>query len=100
MALDLFWKNVNDQLDHIERDKPNTAQGVFDIMNQYHAPVLGKAFFPGSGGDRDLASSLRKAGWVMEQYEAHYYYAMCHPDTNEVITYIEGDVVEGNQIIN
>lgn len=100
MALDLFWKNVDDQLDHIERDKPSTAQGVFDIMNQYHAPSSGKAFFPGSGGDRDLEAALSTAGWVMEQYEAHYYYAMRHPDTDEVITYIEGDVVEGNQIIN
>ena len=100
MALDMFWKNVDDQLNHIERDKPNTAQGVFDIMNQYASPSAGKAFFPGSGGDRELADSLRAAGWKMLQYEAAYYYAMQHPATGEIITYIEGDVDKGNQIIN
>lgn len=94
--MDAFWAHVNAQLDHIERDKPDTAQGVIDIMNQYSEPSSGQAFFH-DGSDRSLMGSLYVAGWEEIWSEAWYYYVAKHPVTGEMLTYVEGDVYEGDQ---
>lgn len=96
MALDMFWKNVDAQLDHIEKVKPVTASHVIEIMNEYSSPSSGQAFFAGSGGDRQLLDSIRKAGWEVVRFQAIYYWVAQHPVTREKLTYIEGDVFEGD----
>lgn len=94
--MDAFWKNIDNQLDHIERDKPDTAAGVIAILNQYGTPSSGAAFFAGSGGDRSLNSALTVAGWELYWAEANYYWVARHPVTGDLLTYVEGDVYAGD----
>lgn len=97
-----FWQNVDAQLDHIEKVKPNTAWHVIQIMNEYRTDYgmsSGEAFFEGSGGDRQLLGSLIKSGWHLDEMEAVYYYTAKHPSTGEIITYVEGDVFAGDQML-
>lgn len=95
---DPFWTNVNDSLDTIETDRPDTAAGVVNILNDYSAPSAGDAFFPGSGGDRQLIDALRPAGWSVVWAEASYYYVARHDVSDETLTYIEGDVYIGARV--
>lgn len=95
---DPFWVNVDAQLDHIEESRPSTAQQVIDVMNLYERPSSGQAFFAGSGGDRTLLGSLSKAGWFVYKIEAIYYWVAQHPDTKDLVTYIEGDVYIGDHM--
>ena len=93
-----FWDTVNDSLDTLEREKPDTARGVIDLLNEYHPRSAGDAFFPGSGGDRQLLESLQAAGWEVYWSEASYFYTVRHESTWEVLTYIEGDVYKGARV--
>lgn len=99
MSLDAFWANVDASLDTIEHRSPDTAQGVIDILNDYASPSVGEAFFPGSGGDRSLLESLLEVGWTITQIEADYHYTVTHQDTGDTLTYTEGDVSRGANII-
>jgi len=110
-----FWVEINAQLDRVEREAPTRAAEVCAILDgpEYHtvlaerglAPVAAAAgrteprrsFFAGSGGDRSLFSALHKAGWSIVWSEASYYYVAQHPISGDVLTYIEGDVLEGDQ---
>lgn len=90
-----FWDNVDNQLNHIERSKPQTARELIDLMNKYRTDYGisdGEAFFEGSGGDRSLMESLREAGWRVEKMVASYYWMAKNPRTGSKVTYIEGDV--------
>lgn len=105
-----FWDNINAQLDRIEAEKPDTFAGVRDILMdpQYSAVVDDvnlngsrtfterHAFFAGSGGDRSLYEALYRAGWHMVWAEASYYYVVRHNASHAFLTYIEGDVYEGD----
>lgn len=98
---DPFWTNVDNQLDRIEEVKPNSASYLIFLMNQYRTDYGmsdGEAFFEGSGGDRQLLDSLLEAGWKVKRMEAGYYYSAVHPETGDVITYIEGDVYRGDRM--
>ena len=95
---DPFWDNVDDALDTLERDKPDTAGGVISLLNEYFEKSAGDAFFAGSGGDRQLLESLEVAGWEVYWSEASYYYVARHATTWEVLTYIEGDVYKGARV--
>lgn len=94
---DPFWQNVDDSLDTLEQEKPDTAAGVVALLNEYSEPSAGDAFFPGSGGDRDLIGSLLVAGWEVVWEEASYFYVARHESTEELLTYIEGDVYIGDR---
>lgn len=96
-----FWKRIDKALDTIAETKPDTFDGVRDILHQHGDPDGissqgdDKAFFAGSGGDKPLRVSLNAAGWRTVWSEANYYYVMAHPKTGELLSYIEGDVERG-----
>lgn len=91
--MDAFWAGIDAQLDRIEAEKPATFEGVRDALDGSGDA----AFFGGSGGDRTLSSALREAGWIYLWSVANYYYAMRSADGSATLTYIEGDVVRGDQ---
>lgn len=93
-----FWDTIDRQLDHLERDRPTTAAQVIAILNQYSTPSAGQAFFAGSGGDRQLMDAMFNTGWRIARPSPHYYWVMIHPETDDKITYIEGDVYAGDQM--
>lgn len=66
------------------------------VLNE-HFPgkYCGHAFFPGSGGDRQLLDDLKEAGFKVAWMEAPYYYVARDVDGN-LLTYIEGDVYRGD----
>ncbi|WP_181273620.1 hypothetical protein [Brevibacterium oceani] len=106
-----FWGQIDHQLDRIEHERPTTfdevrtllldleyEQIVLDVHRNFpRAFDLDSAFFAGSGGDRQLRQALHAAGWRTTESRASYYYTMRHRDTGEELTYIEGDVVRGDQ---
>lgn len=93
--MDGFWEGIDAQLDEIA-----VSGATFDAVRA----VLGggedanSAFFGGSGGDRTLQSALRRAGWVFVKGDA-IYYVMQHEESGELLTYVEGDVLRGDQYI-
>lgn len=100
MNLDGFWAAVDAQL----RDL-TTARSAADVLrilatsgNPYGDPSItsAPAFFAGSGGDGSVYEALTEAGWSPLWWKAGYHWAMRAPDGSE-ITYIEGDVYEGNR---
>ena len=93
-----FWDTIDQQLDHIERDKPTTATELVAILNKYSSPSAADAFFAGSGGDRQLIEAMFNAGWRIITAESHVYWVMHHPLTGDPVTYIEGDVYIGNRM--
>lgn len=90
--MDEFWAGIDAQLDRIEAERPSTWEGLQAVLGG----SLNQAFFAGSGGDRSLLSALRVAGWRVIWMQAGYFYAVQHPGSGEVVTYIEGDVLLGN----
>lgn len=107
-----FWQQIGHQLDRIATEAPDTFDKVRAILldpaydqivkdvNRNFRITFGPdaAFFAGSGGDRTLFHALYRAGWSVITMEASYYYVMRHETTGEALTYIEGDVVRGDQI--
>lgn len=90
--MNTFWKIIDAQLDTIEDMKPDTFEGIRQIMPTAPGESAAPAFFGGSGGDRNLWSALSVAGWVRTWSEASYHYKAMHPATGERITYCEGDI--------
>lgn len=105
-----FWPQIDHQLTRIASQSPDTFDGVREILldpayddivadvnlNGQRTFDSDSAFFAGSGGDATLAGALHCAGWRIISSGASYYYTMAHPDTNETLMYIEGDVVRGD----
>lgn len=94
-----FWESVGSALDEIEK-APDVDQ-VIDVLIRYFAEdwshgCAGDAFFPGSGGDRQLNEALRHAGWEIVWAKAPYYYVARDP-SGQLLTYIEGDVYRGDR---
>lgn len=89
-----FWGKIATQLDALE--SAQSADDVLRILPVVPGITDGDGMFEGSGGDRTVWDSLRKAGWVQIWAAASYYYAMRAPD-GSVITYIEGDVYRGDR---
>lgn len=107
-----FWAQINHQLSPITNAQASTFDEIRTVLldpvyDEVTANVhrnferkfdADSAFFAGSGGEATLAGALRAAGWKVTEDEASYYYAMVHVDTGEKLTYIEGDVVRGDQL--
>lgn len=107
-----FWKQIDHQLQRIGIERADTFDKVREILldpiyadvqkdvhlNGARAFDKDSAFFAGSGGDATLRSSLVAAGWETVVAKASYYYVVQNHETKEVLTYIEGDVVRGDQI--
>ena len=94
MSQDTFWDSVNRALDEIE--SATTAEAVIIALNGRFSPSSGDAFFPGSGGDRQLLDALRIAGWTVVWAEAPYFY-VAGDASGALLTYIEGDVYRGDR---
>ncbi len=98
--MDEFWAGVDRMLDRIEQEKPDTFAKVAAILQgmpagtEPRAPYT-RAFFPGSGGDRQLIEALNVAGWRRVWSEASYSYEARHRVTGHLLTYTEGDVDPG-----
>jgi hypothetical protein len=99
MIMNNFWKAIDYQIDSLEARKPKSAAAVFSTLGG-KPPVgisSGAAFFAGSGGDRGILRPLEEAGWRIVWLEADYHWCIRHPETADKITYVEGDLYEGNQ---
>lgn len=95
----MFWTEVNACLDELQR-----AATVDDVIDSLHRrfgkdwaeDCAGDAFFPGSGGDRQLRESLTSAGWTISWSKAPYYY-VARDTQGGLMTYCEGDVYRGDR---
>jgi hypothetical protein len=92
--MDAFWANVDAALDAVQ--KANTVDEVITILNKHFEPSSWEAFFGGSGGDRQLITALRAAGWKIVWAEADYYF-VAQDKNGQLLTYAEGDVCRGDQ---
>lgn len=105
-----FWGQIDHQLDRIIQEAPQRFADLRailldaryeEVLAEVHRNFVRRfspdeAFFAGSGGERSLPAALVKAGWKVQTYQAHYYLSLRHPRSGETITYIEGDVVRGD----
>lgn len=94
-----FWATADTCLDELENAK--TADAVIDTLNKHFPPgesmdANASAFFPASGGDRQLMDSLFVAGWTLAWSQAPYFYVVRNGN-GELLTYIEGDVYRGDR---
>src|SRR5699024_12811016 len=65
---------------------------LHDALPIYRTFRENAAFFAGSGGNRSILGTLSLVGWVRTWSQASYYYDLVHPETQETIEYIEGDL--------
>lgn len=91
--MDAYWQQYDETLDRVATCR--TVQAVFDVLNETYPASSGDAFHPG-GGDRDLLSVL-EAGWRVVWMVAPYHYSLDQPDGQDRLTYIEGDVLRGDE---
>jgi hypothetical protein len=92
---DKFWVEIDAQLDKLSR--ATTPDEVISILGGKEAASSGDAFFAGSGGDHQVSEALVEAGWRYAWSEASYYWAMRAPNSQDGITYVEGDIYRGVQ---
>ena len=92
-----YWQGIEAGLARIGGEKPQTFAGVKAILDTMPGGEVssGDAFFGGSGGDLSLGEALRDAGWRGVWSEASYYWCK-RSTTGGLLTYVEGDVYEGN----
>lgn len=90
-----FWEDIAAQLNDAQSAK--SAKDVLEIFPNVD-PSMSNApgFFAGSGGDDSLADALYEAGWKHVKGDS-IYYVMQAPNGDK-ITYIEGDIYEGDQM--
>jgi hypothetical protein len=89
-----FWGDINRQLTELRT--ATTADDVLRILPGGEGGADG--FFAGSGGDDTVMEALQAAGWTVIWARASYYYVMRAPDGDE-ITYVEGDILRGDQAL-
>jgi hypothetical protein len=92
-----YWDGIEAGLERISSVKPQTYAEVWAILDTLPGGEVssGDAFFGGSGGDLSLSEVLSNAGWRYVWSEASYYWCMRSP-AGDVITYVEGDVYQGD----
>jgi hypothetical protein len=95
--MDMFWAGIDEIFERIEFEKPDTFDKLRDILHPEGTRPKDMAFFAGSGGDKSLWWALVDVGWQNVWFEEEYYYALKHPATGEVLTYVEGDIYRGDQ---
>ncbi|MFI8977091.1 hypothetical protein ACIGO9_29710 [Nocardia asteroides] len=90
VVMDLFWENVEEMLARAQL--ATDAEQVIAMLNEYGAPSAGDAFFPGSGGDRQLSEALAEGGWSINWLDGTYRWVATDPNRSSALEYIEGDV--------
>lgn len=107
-----FWPQINHQLRRIETETADTFDAVRAILldSSYRDIVAdvnangersfdeGSAFFAGPGGDESLHAALRRADWHVRHYRSPLHYSLVNGHTGQNLTYIEGDVIRGDQL--
>lgn len=96
MSLDDFWAAIDAQLEQLKTAQ--TADDVMRICPTVPGLSSSEGFFGGSGGDGSVEEALEAAGWTHVRRDAHYYWCMRAPNGDK-ITYIEGDLERGNQMM-
>ncbi len=91
MSLDPYWRMYDHTLQRIRSERPSTFAGVKLILDPFHAPSSGEAFFPG-GADDTLAIALMDAGWSVDFEEGDYLWTGVHPKSGAVVHHVEGDL--------
>ena len=89
---DNFWTNVETYLD-AATSAPNTDALITLTLDSFDNEKHGEdAFFPGSGGDRQLIDSLElNPSFAFVWIEAEYHWQARDRDGSE-IRYLEGDL--------
>ncbi|HEU5223577.1 MAG TPA: hypothetical protein VFU07_07835 [Candidatus Lumbricidophila sp.] len=90
MNLANYWRQYDATLARIRAEKPTTFAGLKLILDVFHSPSSGDAFFPG-GSDDDLASAVSDAGWSIWFGDGDYVWRAKH-QSGAHIEYVEGDV--------
>ena len=90
-AFDHYWRLYDRTLARIRDDKPDTFEALKAILDRFHPPSSGEAFFPG-GADDTLGDALRDAGWHVDWEEGDYLWTAHHPMTGASIRHVEGDI--------
>jgi hypothetical protein len=57
-----------------------------------------QGFWEGDGDS--LLGKLLDMGWKMDDVRASYYWCLRHPSDDSKITYVEGDLYEGNALLD
>lgn len=109
-----FWPQIAHQLIRIETEKPDTFDGVRDILGDpaYDCVVRERnrndeitydadsMFFCGTGGNDSLLESLEVAGWRPRYIDGEYHYSVTHQATGDTFVYTEGDVERAVKSVN
>ena len=96
MSLDPFWAAIDHQIERLTH--ATTVDQVLEICPQIPGTSSGDGFFAGGGGDASVLDALHDAGWETVQIRAWYYWCMRAP-TGELLSYVEGDLYRGNQLV-
>jgi hypothetical protein len=92
-AFDHYWRLYDVTLGRIRDEKPDTFDALKAILDRFHPPSSGDAFFPG-GADDTLADALRDAGWAITWREGDYLWDAHHPLTGAKVEHVEGDLYD------
>lgn len=98
-----FWENVDAYL--LALRECSTVDQVLDLTEKHfpRATMPGDAraqgFFPGGGGDDTPLYPLLSVGWTQVRVDADYYWAIREPGGDGVLTYVEGDLYRGMQMV-
>lgn len=98
MNLDGYWAAYDATLARVRNERPDTFAALKAILDAFHAPSSGDAFFPG-GADDDLADALADAGWSLHFTEGSYVYTARHPLTGAKVQHVEGDLYDQTKAV-
>lgn len=93
MSLYTYWQDYAWTLGRIRQEKPETFEQLKVILDSFHAPSSGQAFFP-DGADDTLMSALEDANWTVTWAAAYYHYKAQHRVTGARLEYVEGDLYD------
>lgn len=91
MSLDMYWQMYERTLARIRAERPATFAGLKLILDPFHKPSAGEAFFP-DGADDTLADALSDSGWSISFEGGHYVYTAVHTESGAVMQNVEGDL--------
>ena len=95
-----YWTAIEETAGRLMLAQPTTSAGVAAILAESDPsdPSMrdgrAAAFWSGANAGRSLDGLLMAAGWRYEWAEASYFWQMRHPESGDVIAYIEGDVYD------
>jgi hypothetical protein len=97
MSLDEFWAAIEAVCTEVRGGV--TLDRLLELCPKIPGISSGDGFFEGGGGDHDLLSALLEGGWDTVEVRASYYWCAKSP-TGEKLSYVEGDLYRGNQLMH